>query len=182
MKYLFGAFALACALISGPVLARGEPDNTGDTQNTDASQNFLASQVEATLVGHGITGIHAEAWKGTVQLAGFVRTTAQRRTAADLAGTVKGVSQVINQVVLQGGERDVRQVVDDGIMENEVTSTLSDNDGTDAFDINVDVRRGVVLLSGFVKSEAERQAALRTAEGIDGVTNVIDAMNVVKVS
>jgi len=175
MKFPVGAFALACVMASGPVLARGDED----TKVPDASQNFLASQVEATLVGHGVTGIHVEAWKGNVQLAGFVRTPAERRTAADLAGTVKGVTRVLNQVVLQGGERDVRQVVDDGIMENEVTSSLSDNDGTNAFDINVDVRRGVVLLSGFVHSDTERQAALRTAEGIDGVVNVIDAMDVV---
>ena len=45
--------------------------------------------------------------------------------------------------------------------------------------IDVDTFKGAVTLSGRVKSEAERQQAIALARGINGVTQVKDALQVI---
>jgi hyperosmotically inducible protein len=53
-----------------------------------------------------------------------------------------------------------------------VKSALIKNEDTKASQINVETRKGVVQLSGFVDSEAARQAAEETAQSVAGVTEV----------
>jgi NAD(P)-dependent dehydrogenase (short-subunit alcohol dehydrogenase family) len=49
---------------------------------------------------------------------------------------------------------------------------------TDAGDIDVEVRNGVVQLSGFVGSAAEKKRATEVAMGIKGVTKVDNALDI----
>ena len=49
--------------------------------------------------------------------------------------------------------------------------------GTDASDIDVDVREGVVQRSGFVSSEVGKQRAGEVAEGVKGVKDVHNSLD-----
>jgi hyperosmotically inducible protein len=62
--------------------------------------------------------------------------------------------------------------VDDAALLTSVKSALVANPVTEAGEINVDVNRGVVKLSGFVDSPKEKSAAADVARGVDGVESV----------
>jgi hyperosmotically inducible protein len=64
------------------------------------------------------------------------------------------------------------ETVDDGTITAKVKTALIEDPTTEARDINVDTRRGVVQLNGFVASDPGRTQAARVARGVPGVTRV----------
>jgi hyperosmotically inducible protein len=60
----------------------------------------------------------------------------------------------------------------DEALTNKVTQAVSNAAAVDAKSINVQTRDGVVQLSGFVKSEDARDAALKAATAVPGVERV----------
>lgn len=60
-------------------------------------------------------------------------------------------------------------MVDDGTITTSVKAALLDNKNTHSTKINVESYKGVVQLSGFVATQAEKAEAGRVAKGIDGV-------------
>ncbi len=69
-------------------------------------------------------------------------------------------------------------MIDDSTITAKVKSALIDDDATKAGDINVKTRDGVVELSGFVSSEAQKAAATRVAQSVKGVKSVKNALSV----
>jgi osmotically-inducible protein OsmY len=66
--------------------------------------------------------------------------------------------------------------LDDGSIVTQVKASLLAEKGVPSTDINVEVYRGVVLLSGFVKTQAEKDAAGKVAQKTGGVTSVRNAI------
>ena len=62
-----------------------------------------------------------------------------------------------------------RNSVDDGTIVTSVKGSLLTAKGVPSSDVNVEVYKGVVLLSGFVKTQAEKDAAGKVAK--DGAGN-----------
>jgi hyperosmotically inducible protein len=62
--------------------------------------------------------------------------------------------------------------VDDAALLTSVKSALVKDPATEARDINVDVNRGVVKLSGFVDTQKDKSAAADVARNVDGVKSV----------
>ncbi len=62
--------------------------------------------------------------------------------------------------------------VDDAALLTSVKSALVANSVTEAGEVNVDVNRGVVKLSGFVDTPKEKSAAADVAGKVDGVQSV----------
>ncbi|MFU8817706.1 MAG: BON domain-containing protein [Pseudomonadales bacterium] len=71
-------------------------------------------------------------------------------------------------------ERTAEQQIDDTVTLSRVKTALLASDETDGADIDVDVYRGRVTLSGVVRSPSSRQAAIRIAEEVRGVDAVED--------
>jgi len=174
MKHPLRVLTLACALVSVGALA-------GKVAGDQAEDKQLKTRVQAALSDHEATGVHVEVYRGVVQLSGFVKSDAEREAAYQLASIMNGVKEVSDQLAVQSSERDGQQVADDALVADTVRSRLKDNDGTDGFDIRVDVREGVVLLSGFVRTDDERQEAVRTAQAVQGVISVINGMDLLPV-
>lgn len=64
----------------------------------------IQSRVKTRLISHGETRgwrIDVDVFKGVVQLAGYVRSDAERQTAGDIARTTKGVQGVDNRLVVK---------------------------------------------------------------------------------
>ncbi len=59
-----------------------------------------------------------------------------------------------------------------------IKAGLLDNKNTSGTRINVDSYQGVVQLSGFARSEDEKAAATKVAEGVDGVKKVLNSVAV----
>lgn len=64
------------------------------------------------------------------------------------------------------------EYVDDSVLTTKVKAALFDDPVTKARQINVETYRGVVQLSGFVDSSAEKAAATDVARSVGGVQEV----------
>jgi hyperosmotically inducible protein len=69
-------------------------------------------------------------------------------------------------------EKTTGEHVDDGGIVTQVKAGLVAEKGVPSSDINVEVYKGVVLLSGFVKTQAEKDAAGKVAKSTGGVVSV----------
>ncbi len=69
-------------------------------------------------------------------------------------------------------DRSVGEAIDDTTLLARVKSGLLASSEVEGLDVNVDVRNGVVTLSGTADSMAERQSAERIARSADGVKAV----------
>lgn len=69
-----------------------------------------------------------------------------------------------------------RRAFADGALTSKIKAKMALDDTVNALDLDVDTRGGVVTVKGLVRSEAERQRALALARETNGVTQVIDQL------
>jgi hyperosmotically inducible protein len=69
-------------------------------------------------------------------------------------------------------QKSAGESVDDGTIVTSVKASLLTAKGVPSSDVNVEVYKGVVLLSGFVKTQAEKDAAGKVAKDVKGVASV----------
>jgi len=74
--------------------------------------------------------------------------------------------------------RTATQAIRDGSITAAVKLSLAFERGVKATDINVDTDHGTVTLNGEVGTEAERQLAVKVAEDVEGVKQVVDRIHV----
>ena len=138
----------------------------------------ITARVKAALIDNDqvkARDIDVETQAGAVQLSGFVDSEAEKSAAESTAKSVEGVTQIDNALIVGRGTRTAGAVVDDTIIASKVKAQLADDAGLGtASAVNVEVRQGVVQLSGFVSSESEKQRALQVARSVDGVADVRD--------
>lgn len=67
------------------------------------------------------------------------------------------------------GQESVGAYVDDSVITTQVKSRFVENKTVDAAAISVETLKGIVMLSGFAKSAAERNVAESIARGVNGV-------------
>jgi hyperosmotically inducible protein len=141
----------------------------------------LVSTVKSRLIGtKGVSAndINLEAYKGRVQLAGFVASEQERATAIDVAKSVAGVASISDALVVFTEGRTAGEVFDDGVLASKVKTAVTQTEGFGKMlDVNIEVRKGNVLLSGFVPSEdakAKAGDAVRAVPNVKTVYNNID--------
>ena len=93
----------------------------------------------------------------------------RQTVAVVLAGTLLAVAAACSATRTQ---RAPGEQFDDAVILGSVKSALISDPATDAHEINVNVNRGVVQLSGFVDSPAERSRATIVATEVAGVKEV----------
>jgi osmotically-inducible protein OsmY len=69
-------------------------------------------------------------------------------------------------------EKSAGDMVDDSAIVTEVKAKLLAEKGVPSNDVNVEVYKGVVLLSGFVPDQAAKDASGKVAKGVSGVKEV----------
>ena len=72
----------------------------------------------------------------------------------------------------------VGETIDDTTITTRVKTAMLNDPNVGGLRIDVDTFKGVVTLSGRVKSQAEHDQALALARGVSGVTEVKDALQV----
>lgn len=115
------------------------------------------------------SNINVEVVNGTVTLSGTVDTYTQKLDASHIASRIKGVTDVINNLV-------VRPVVikSDLEIQDDIGAALRRDVLVDETNINVKVSNGIVILTGSVATMAEKNAAESDAWLTPGVTDVIN--------
>jgi hyperosmotically inducible protein len=64
------------------------------------------------------------------------------------------------------------QYVDDTVITTKIKSALLGDDAVKSFDVSVETVKGVVQLSGFVNTSAQKSAAGKDASAVQGVKSV----------
>lgn len=159
------------AVLASPALAQNKSagDHVDDT--------WLHTKVKSTLTTKGGAGINIEVYKGQVQLAGYVREEELVKSLPDEASRIAGVVKVYNQIIYVEPGRSAGERLDDGLLATRVEAAMADEDFGSAVDVNTEVDRGVVLLSGFLDSADDRDAVIEVVRRVDGVERVINGIN-----
>ena len=142
---------------------------------------FVASTVKTKLIGtKGISAndINVEVYKGRVQLAGFVDTRSAQELAVNVAKSVDGVTDVSDAMIVFDESRSAGEVLDDGVIASKVKTAITQVETGAALDINVEVRKGNGLLSGFVPSNEAKARAGDAASAVEGVATVYNRIEV----
>lgn len=126
--------------------------------------------------------IEANASSRTVALTGEVSDRASRELAPEIARSVEGVESVrsdIEVAVPDDGARrpesgETEREVGDALLEARAKTALIGEIGTNAFSVELESADGVVTVRGELPSGDLRDAAIATLEEVDGVTEVVD--------
>lgn len=81
-------------------------------------------------------------------------------------------------LVLAGCGKSVQDTIDDATITARVKTALLNDTDVQAFRIDVDTFKGVVTLSGRVKTKAEEEKAIAVAQKINGVVSVKSALQI----
>lgn len=178
----FRVTALATFLALATVLGGCAATRTQKTAGEQIDDTVVTTKVKAALIANPTTKarqIDVEVFRGTVQLNGFVDSSAEKTEAARVARAVDGVSKVQNNLeVRPGGAASAGDVVDDTTLSAKVKAALAGDQRTKAHQINVAASNGVVQLSGFVDSAASKSAATDVARAVGGVKSVRNELEV----
>jgi osmotically-inducible protein OsmY len=124
--------------------------------------------------------INVDTNNGVVTLSGTVNNEAAKTQAVALARGTDGVADVVDNITVTvqpaQAQSGVGQALDDVTITAAVKSKLIADTVVGGLRIDVDTQRGVVSLSGPVKSQTERDTALRIARETSGVRDVQDKL------
>ena len=81
--------------------------------------------------------------------------------------------------LVAGCGKTVGETIDDTTITTRVKTAMLNDPGVGGLRIDVDTYKGVVTLSGRVKSQTEHDQAMALARKVDGVTDVKDALQVI---
>jgi osmotically-inducible protein OsmY len=84
----------------------------------------------------------------------------------------------VTALVCAGCGKTAGEAIDDTTITTRVKTAMLNDPSIGSLKIDVDTFKGVVTLSGTVKSQAERDKAIELARKASGVTNVKDALQV----
>ena len=160
---------------------------------TAVKDSWISFKIHSQFVPEDIldgSNIDVDTVKGTVTLEGTVPTDAARMRAVAIAKATDGVVGVtdklriapaesaIDTTMLREAGRKTGRTITDGWVKSKVHAQFLLEDTLEDSDIDVDVDRGVVTLTGTVKSEAGRARALAIVKATAGVKSVKDALKI----
>jgi hyperosmotically inducible periplasmic protein len=163
-----------CALL-GVALAGCAATRTQRAPGEVVDDKTITSHVNSALSDDPRTksrDIEVQTHRGTVQLNGFVDSADSKARAAELARNVPNVQKVDNNLLVRETKSTMGENIDDTVVTAKVKAALVGDPVTKARQIGVETLHGVVQLSGFVDTEAERAQATVVAKGVGGVHEV----------
>jgi hyperosmotically inducible periplasmic protein len=176
-------FVSAVMLVVTMAMVACASTRTQKSAGEQVDDSVTTGRVKAALIADPVTKAHqidVETFKGTVQLNGFVDSSASKERAAEVAKTTEGVKSVHNNLTVKTADRSGGQVVDDGAITTKVKAALAGDSRTKAHQINIETHEGVVQLSGFVDNAEAKSTAEQLARAVDNVRSVDNELDVKK--
>ncbi|MBW1898807.1 MAG: BON domain-containing protein [Deltaproteobacteria bacterium] len=171
----------------GPVLVAGgaagaykvatDERNVGEIWDDSA----IEAQINLEFVrasGVNTANIDVDVVDGFVFLTGVVDSVEEAEKAEAIARNEPHVKEVKNQLMI--GSRSFGQIIDDQVIGNKVKGALINEKGIRSLNIDVDVQKGVVFLTGIVENEDQHKRVLRIAEATSGAVKVTDNLKIRK--
>jgi osmotically-inducible protein OsmY len=141
-----------------------------------ASDMWITSATKMRLLADSATpalDINVDTRDGVVTLFGMVRSAAAKRAAEADARKVDGVKQVMNELqVVPKSKQEMVKASDEDI-ERSVEQAIDKYPTLEQADVEVEVKNGVVRLSGSVPTEQDRLQAAVAARSARGVRSVV---------
>jgi hyperosmotically inducible protein len=169
------SFRAAIVVIALAALAACAASRTQQSTGEHIDDSIITAKVKTALIDDPATKarqIEVDTFRGTVQLNGFVDSADEKAAASRVAHSVDGVQNVRNNLSVGHTDRSAGEVVDDSVVTTKVKAALVAEPATKARDITVVTRDGIVQLSGFVDSATEKSTAAEVAQGVNGVKEV----------
>ncbi|HEY3174445.1 MAG TPA: BON domain-containing protein [Candidatus Polarisedimenticolia bacterium] len=146
---------------------------TSDLWITSATKMRLAADSRTPA-----TEINVDTRDGVVTLFGMVPTQESKSAAAEIARGVAGVKCVENQIeVVSSARQEMVQARDEEIQEG-VKKALNDGGDQENANIGVEVKNGVVRLTGMVPTWQRNLSAVYLARSVTGVRSVRNELKV----
>lgn len=158
----------------GTMPSAGDVSATAKAGANRASDMWITGETKLRLLADGdapALDINVDTDGGVVTLFGVVGNEAQKRSAEAAAKKVDGVKSVKNEIEIVASARQEQVAAADGEVAEAVQSALDKRDALG--DVSVEVKNGVVRLSGEVPSEADRVTAAVVARSTPGVRSVL---------
>jgi len=89
------------------------------------------------------------------------------------------LATILAMPLVAGCGKTVGETIDDTTITTRVKTAMLNDPAVGGLRIDVDTYKGVVTLSGRVKSQTEHDQAMALARKVDGVTDVKDALQVI---
>jgi osmotically-inducible protein OsmY len=89
------------------------------------------------------------------------------------------LAAIVAMPLAAGCGKTIGESIDDTTITTRVKTSMLNDPTVGGMAIDVDTYKGVVTLSGRVKSQGERDQALALARQVDGVTEVKDALQII---
>ena len=113
---------------------------------------------------------------GHVTLTGVVKTRRESKRAVQIASHEAGVKSVRNN--LQIGEKTWGESFNDQWLGSKIKSKLVAEPEIRSLNIDVDVHKGIVTLTGIVGDRYQKKRAIQIAKATDGIRWVVDNLKV----
>ncbi|RMH61814.1 MAG: BON domain-containing protein [Zetaproteobacteria bacterium] len=169
---------VATAVVGGAAAGSAAFDERSvGTQIDDVS---IGAKINARLVAEKdmpSRWVSVQVIDGVVYLTGFLPTREHVRRAVYIASQVKGVRKV-HAENLKVGRPSALAIVSDSWITTKIKSKLLADPVVSGFTFHVETVNGKVYLTGIVDSQRQRRRAVDIARATDGVTAVVDLVEV----
>lgn len=160
---------------------KGPQTEAETTVETKIDDGIITTKVKSALLkdtGLKSFDIKVETHKGEVQLSGFVDSENQIDRAIAIAQEIEGVRNVDNKMSIKTNDTNAGVKIDDSVITAKVKAALLNDSIIESFDISVVTYDGEVQLSGFVENQTQIDQAIKVAQEVEGVKNVLDKMSI----
>jgi len=189
MKHYFCLFFLFILLITTGCAAAVVAGGTGGYAAVTDERSMGRMVDDSTITSHinsemiqdstvKARQIDVDTIGGHVTLTGVVGTRAEAKRAVQIAKGVPGVKSVKDN--LQIGEKTWGEAFNDKVLGSKIKSKLITEPEIRSLNIDVDVDKGIVTLTGIVGSGYQKRRAIEIARTADGTRKVVDNLKVSK--
>lgn len=175
MFSLSGCFAA----IVGGTAAVGTTVNDERSIGTQLDDASLTAKVDARLIAERdmpSRWVSVQVIQGAATLTGHLPTQRHIERAILITKSIRGVRSVHSE--LQIGTPKIGSIMEDSWITTQVKSKLFNDDQVSGYAIKVETVNGKVYLQGIVNDFVQREHAKKLTLSIQGVTAVIDLMQV----
>ncbi len=174
-------FTTGCAAVIIGGAAGGGYAVATDERATDrmVDDSTITSRINKTMIKDDMVKAHhidVDTVGGHVYLSGVVKTPAEARRAVQIAKQEAGVKSVRNNI--QVGEKTWGESFNDKWLVSKIKSKLIAEPEIRSLNIDVDVHKGVVTLTGIVGDKYQKKRAIEIAKATEGARKVVDNLKV----
>lgn len=185
-------------LFVSAITATAAQAQTNDKWQDNAKDAWIDGKAEATLLfNQHINSFHikTDVKDGVVTLTGTTDNSTDKDLAGELVQGLQGVKDVNNEITVSQNMTDSPKGADKNKATDSAKSALIDtkiatvlktrylwNQNIEGTKIHIDVDKGIVTLTGNLKSDAEKQLAVQIARNTTDVKQVKDEIKVADIA